>query len=362
MPLLADGGVDQLDLQDIVTAPEYFLVPLRGDADGPGRRPAGLRAGGAGPRPADGDPGRRRRGQRLLLLSGTAGRRSCAGQASTWFFGESLAATRAQRAAGVPAATGARIRFGTLGANGAMRWGPPVELAPGATQRRRHVATRARPSAWPCRSISGRLPAHQADIVVAGRNYELDGSLSGAVRPGVWRHQGSVDHYSLFVRNRRADPSVRRRRRAPADSAHQACSPDGANPSPSAYDASTPVVVVRDVAWDSGWHASVSSDGGPARAVRGQRTRPGAAGQAPAGTDVVTFAYRPPHWLVASALSEASSLLLAILLVVALRRRVRSAAEHGLRPAPPAPMPSQPPVSGTATPPPAPDPATAPAG
>ena len=52
----------------------------------------------------------------------------------------------------------------------------------------------------------------------------------------------------------------------------------------------------------------------------------------PAGADVVTFSYRPPHWLVASVLSEGSSLLLVVLgglaVVTSLRRRRR-----GRRPA-----------------------------
>jgi hypothetical protein len=80
---------------------------------------------------------------------------------------------------------------------------------------------------------------------------------------------------------------------------------------------------VRDVAWDGGWSATVSVDGGPARVVpvvaRGlvQQVR------LPAGADDVTFAYQPPHWVLASTLSGVAASLLALLLVVQLVRRHR---------------------------------------
>jgi hypothetical protein len=53
--------------------------------------------------------------------------------------------------------------------------------------------------------------------------------------------------------------------------------------------------------------------------------------QLPAGADLVTFSYRPPHWLVASTLSEGSSLFLFVLAGVMLfrwRRRRRAGARQ----------------------------------
>jgi hypothetical protein len=52
----------------------------------------------------------------------------------------------------------------------------------------------------------------------------------------------------------------------------------------------------------------------------------------PAGTDLVTFTYRPPHWLVASGLSVGSSLFLLVLAVVAwFRRGGRGSGRHRSR-------------------------------
>jgi hypothetical protein len=170
--------------------------------------------------------------------------------------------------------------------------------------------------------VAGQLPAHQADVVVDGRDYELDGSLSSAVRPGVWRQQGSVDDYSLFVRIRPPTPVYAIAHAGTPDPRVTVLS-NGANSESVRLRAATPVVVVRDVAWDGGWHASVSSDGGPSRPVTVRDHNLVQEVRLPAGTDVVTFKYGPPHWLVASVLSGASLLLLATLLVIAVRRRAR---------------------------------------
>jgi hypothetical protein len=84
-----------------------------------------------------------------------------------------------------------------------------------------------------------------------------------------------------------------------------------------------PIVVVRDVAWDGGWHASVSVNGGTPRPVSVGRHGLVQQIRLPGGTDVVTFTYQPRHWPVASVLSEGSTVLLVLLGVDALRRRSR---------------------------------------
>jgi hypothetical protein len=85
--------------------------------------------------------------------------------------------------------------------------------------------------------------------------------------------------------------------------------------------ARAPVRVVRDVAWDGGWQASISSNGGPAETV--PVVKHGLVQQVavPAGSDIVTFSYQPRHWLVASVLSEGAALLLLLLLVECVLRR-----------------------------------------
>jgi hypothetical protein len=90
-------------------------------------------------------------------------------------------------------------------------------------------------------------------------------------------------------------------------------------------DAPGPTTIVRSVAWDQGWRGSVSVNGAPARNVPVDSYSLVQRVKVPAGHDVVTFRYRPPHLVVASVLSlGAVGVLLALLggwLVVRWRRR-----------------------------------------
>ncbi len=86
-------------------------------------------------------------------------------------------------------------------------------------------------------------------------------------------------------------------------------------------DTSAPASVIRSVAWDSGWRGSVSVDGGPARSVPVRSVDLVQEIALPAGDDLVTFSYRPPHLLIASVLSVGSVVLLVALGIVWLARR-----------------------------------------
>ena len=326
---LGAGEFDGLDLQAIVTVPEYFLLPLSGD-------PTTLRGVHQVTEASGSDP---------VLPSGIeadlpdggyptypAPRGELAtGQASTWYFGESLRPTRARVLLTSAATAGARIRFGTVHADGATTWGAPVTVAAGASSAAGPLPP-GPASGLAVQVVSGTLPSHQATIVVGKRVYELDGSLSAVIRPGPWRPQDSVDGFSLFVRTEAPQP-VYAIRRAGRPSPHIAVLSDGANAETVSVRTASPAAIVRDVAWDPGWHASVTVNGGPARTLpvvpRGlvQQVR------LPAGADVVTFSYRPPHWLVASVLSEGSSLLLVLLgglaVVTSLRHRRRGRLPRG---------------------------------
>jgi hypothetical protein len=305
-------GLDGLDLQAIVTVPEYFLLPVRG-------APTTVR----GARQVT-----EARGSDQVLPLGIdayvpgsgyptypAPRGELAtGQASTWFFGESLRPAQA-RVLLTSVATGARVRFGKVRADGATSWGAPVTVAVGA----RSAAGPLPPgpaSGLAVQVVSGRLPSHQATIEVGKRVYELDGSLSAVIRPGPWRPQAPVDGYSLFVRAGAPHPvsAVGRAGRPPP---HISVLSNGANAETVSVRTASPAVVVRDVAWDVGWHASVTVNGGPPRTVRVAPRGLVEQVRLPAGADLVTFTYRPPHWLVASILSEGSSLFLLVLLVLA---------------------------------------------
>ena len=327
VPRLAAGAFTQLDLQDILTAPEYFVVPLAG-------APSGL---------DDVTQVSEAKGQDAVLPLGNKSSftdsgypfyprpRSglVAGQSSGWFFGESLVASRASLLL-APGATPAVIRFGTVTSDGSTRWERPVAVAPGARSVASHLSGGSAVGLV-VQVVSGRLPPQQADIVVGTKTYELDGALSAAVRPGPWHEQGSVDHYTLFVRAQGPTP------------VYAVARDDATRPAIEVLDRSdnaesirvrtdAPVVIVRDVAWDGGWRASISTDGGPRVTVPvGKR---GLVQQVavPAGSDVVTFSYQPRHWLVASVLSEGAALLLLLLLVdIALRRWSSRWGRFGLR-------------------------------
>jgi hypothetical protein len=314
--LFGAGDPGGLDLQEIVTAPEYFLLALRGApatlsavhqvTEAPGTDPVlpmGIHADvveGAyptypAPRPALG-----------------------AGQSSQWLFGESLRVARATVLLTSPAVR-AQIRFGQIGADGAVRWGTPVSVAAGALR----VAVRLPPGpsvGLAVQVLSGRLPAQQATIEVGPRVYELDGPLSDVVRPGPWRSLGSVDNYALFGRTVPPHP-VYVVGRAGRPAPQVAVASESANAETLRVRTASSAVLVRDVAWDEGWHASVTVGRGRTTALRVSPRGLMEQVRLPAGDDLVTFTYQPPHWPEATALSVGASLLLFALAVVMVSRR-----------------------------------------
>jgi hypothetical protein len=317
VPSLASGALGQLDLQDILTAPEYFLVPLV-------TAPASL---------ADVQQASLSEGEDAVLPLGSQANvtdsgytyysgpqpKLLAGQGTSWFYGESLAPSRASLLT-TAATTPARIRFGTVGSHGKITWGPDVSVARGA--RRATGALPARPGVGlAVQVVSGQLPRFQAVITVGRGSYELDGALSSAVRPGAWRQQGTVDDYTLFVRTAPPTPLYVEahgvRTAVPVQVLAQSTNAESIR-----VRSRAPAALVRDVAWDGGWRASISSNGGASDSAPVERHGAVQQVKLPAGTDVVTFSYQPRHWEVASALSEGATLLLVLLLADILLRRL----------------------------------------
>jgi hypothetical protein len=315
---LAVGSLNGLDLQEVVTVPEYFLVPVIG-------QPTSIAAVRQEPQSSHVDP--------VLPLGNGANFDDKAypfypearvplgaGQSSSWFFGEVLHPSSASLLFSSPATT-AVVRFGTVTDGGITTWDRPVLVGAGSN----HVS-----DALPDQSAAGlavqvlfgRLPLYQGLVSVDGRAFELDGSLSSALRPGVWRQQGTVEGYTLFVRDKAPVPMY-------------ALTPAGTSGPPVVVqqsltklevvrvDATTPVRVVRNVAWDTGWQGFVSVNGGPARPVRVAHADLVQQIAAPAGHDVVTFRYEPPHLLVASTLSAGGVLAPVVAGCVVLWRRRR---------------------------------------
>ena len=87
--------------------------------------------------------------------------------------------------------------------------------------------------------------------------------------------------------------------------------------------------MIRSVAWDPGWRATVSVNGGKVQNLTVNDFDLVQEVHIPAGNDVVSFHYRPPHLVLASVLSLSSIvLLLAVLGVWLMRRRRRPAARN----------------------------------
>jgi hypothetical protein len=81
--------------------------------------------------------------------------------------------------------------------------------------------------------------------------------------------------------------------------------------------------LTRSVAWDSGWTATVSVDGGKAKAIPVKDFDLVQQVRIPAGDDVVSFHYKPRHLLLASILTLGAIVFLLALFVVCLLRVLR---------------------------------------
>jgi hypothetical protein len=323
---LRAGALDRLDLQDIVTVPEYFLVPLR-------QAPSTLAEVRQLPESHGDDP--------VLPLGNGAdyndthypfypGARPAlrSGATSGWFFGESIDPGSASLLFTTATAAASAVRFGKVGTSGTTVWGPVVPVAGGVTSVTGDLPP-GKAVGLSLEVLSGGLPDHQGIVAVGTRTFELDGSLSSAIQPGTWRQGGVVQDFTLFVRLRPPTPIF-------------AVSGNGESTlrvivlsSSTKYETirvhvTKPSTIVRDVAWDPGWSASVAVDGGLPRDVPVKDQGLVQQVRIPTGTDVVTFRYLPQHIVAASMLSLGGVVVLIALLVVTLvRRRTRRA--HGGR-------------------------------
>ena len=130
--------------------------------------------------------------------------------------------------------------------------GPARPRIVGRAVASRRSAARSRRSGWSSRRTA--------------RPYELSGSLSSAVVPGPWQVAGFSQGYAVFT----SAPSCGSDLCQHSEWPPLAVTVVSRRPSPS-RSASTrrvPATVVRSVAWDPGWTASVSVDGKSAAAVR----------------------------------------------------------------------------------------------
>ena len=187
-----------------------------------------------------------------------------AGQTTAWFYGESLQPDAATLVFAHAASPGAVVRFGALTANGSTRWGSAVAVPAGATTVTGRLPTGSA-IGLSVQVSAGALPAQRAVIMVAGHPYELGGSLSSALVPGPWQLAGFSQGYAVFTLRKPPEPIVASTaggRRLPVQVLSSTTKSEQIR-----LDAPGPTTVVRSVAWDSGWTATVSVNGGRARTV-----------------------------------------------------------------------------------------------
>jgi hypothetical protein len=313
---LSSGTLSRLDLREIVTVPEYFLVPLQATprsfddftqvSENFGTDPVLARGYGAnfndtaypfdpGPRPA---------------LE--------AGKTASWFYGETLEAESATLVLEHPASPGTTVRFGALLADGSTRWGAAVPVPSGAS------AVADKPPAGQAIGLSaqvvtGSLPPQRAVISVAGNAYELAGALSSALVPGPWQLAGFSQGFAVFTLRKPAEPVVASTgsgRRLPVQIVSSTTKSEDVR-----LQAPVAATVIRSVAWDSGWTATVSVNGGKAQTIPVNDFNLVQQVRVPAGDDLISFHYRPRHLLLAGILSLGAIVLLLALLGVWLVRR-----------------------------------------
>jgi hypothetical protein len=171
--------------------------------------------------------------------------------------------------------------------------------------------------------VVGSLPEHQAVIAVGGHSYELAGSLSSTVVPGPWHQAGAAQGYVVYTFSRSPTPitaSTANGRPLPFRVLSSTTKSEQIS-----VDAPAASSVIRSVAWDPGWHATISVNGGSAHAVTLHSFDLVQQVYIPAGHVVVTFHYRPPHLTAASVLSiGAVGVLLALFTGWLVVRRRRS--------------------------------------
>ncbi|HEX3332950.1 MAG TPA: hypothetical protein VHS57_01325 [Acidimicrobiales bacterium] len=316
---LGNGTLSRLNLQEIVTLPEYFLLPLASvPASATGAPPLQVSDNiGSDPVLPRGFSSTYNQTSYPYVPGPRPPLRN--GQTSSWFFGESLEPASATLLFAHPAVAGAALRFGVLDANGAIRWTPFVPVAAGAQSVTEPLP--ARQGVALTVQALGTVPSQSAVIKVGTQAYALSGALSTAVVPGPWRLAGTSQGFAVFTSTRPPVPIS-----ATTTSGHPVRVHVISTTTKSEevrIDTPGPATVVRSVAWDQGWSGSVSVNGAAGRNVPVDSFDLVQRVSIPAGNDVVTFRYRPPHLLAGSALSIGAVALLLVLLVgwLVVRRR-----------------------------------------
>ena len=184
---LGEGKLDGLALQDLVTVPQYFMLPIEGS-------PATLAGVQSITLGFEANPvlsqGFRTNFNDTAYPSFPAPRGPLSvGTTDSWFFGESVDPVDPTLLFTSPASA-ASLRFGSVLSSGHIRWGPTVAVRSGARRVDGSISG-DQIVGVAVQVVSGAVPGLQALVRIGTQTFELDGSLSTVVHPGPWRYQGS---------------------------------------------------------------------------------------------------------------------------------------------------------------------------
>jgi hypothetical protein len=267
------------------------------------------------------------------------------GDRSGWFFGTVMTPAAATLVLSHPAA-GQLVQVGRVTSTGAVRWQPPKRLASGESILQLNVA-RLPSAGIDLRVLSGAsLGPLQLTVGSGGRAYVVDGPLARTVTPASWTPVGDSQDFAVYRVDYAPEQAWVQALGTYAIAAHLPASltilSENTDRATIAVRSPRASILVRDVAWDSGWHAeivsgpSASSDRRQRKAVDGEGLAGGKstpvlqvgvtqAVDIPAGFSIVRFSYTADGLSKGIAISSATAgvTVVVFLLVVVLSRRRR---------------------------------------
>jgi hypothetical protein len=257
-----------------------------------------------------------------------------AGTQSGWWFGTTFGISQVELTLG-QASDGQSVRIGVLQDGGAVAWQSTQNLGVGNTTVAVDLGG-ATGSGIVIEPVSGPdLKAVRLAVAsTSGHYYMVEGALSDALNPKTWTQEGYADDFAVFkarfqpmatwLDETGGAPKGATPGDAPGTGTAQVVS-SSTNSETIAVKANKAALLVWSMAWDAGWHASISVDG-VQKSVSVNRVGIVQGVKVPAGSSLVSFSYRPPHSEMGAALTTATVLVLLACFVAWERRRRRNRA------------------------------------
>ncbi len=246
-------------------------------------------------------------------------------QRATWYLGTALSVSKVTLPdAGPSPGAGSQLQVGFATPAGQTTWLP----ATAATSTSLTVRLNKPVTAIAVTVRAGSQPADLGPPTVTeadGRTVVADGVLQAALTSPQWTYATSDGPFAVFadhdvhgaltIRSLVGGVAVGATVRTLAGAASE--------PTAVAVQSATGIRVTRAVAYIPGWSATWTPTTGPARQLAVQRTGLIQTVDVPAGSGVVTWAYKPPGLSAGLALSLAAAVVLAVLAVLSAARWLR---------------------------------------